>query len=283
MAMKTKFNSDLTGFLISLFLVLPFVSHAQSEKAVIQKYLKELPAVPVSNALTKYRMTAIYTNMDFYGNLINKIKVSGDYTRGLENGNVQWNNVFISFSNTPAAPFPEGVHQKYMENMKYIPSSEMLDGEAFNNFPSGLETVFSKNLIWDMMAIEGFAWDYTDSLQPNTVYVIPDIMGAFAMADIGTYSHNEIQLCWTGISAISDELCAVIEFRALDNKINMLTEGMTTKGTEQYWGTIWISLKTKLVEYAVMYGGCMQEIEMKGIPEKFTSKAIRELWVDRIR
>jgi len=54
-----------------------------------------------------------------------------------------------------------------------------------------------------MVTIEGFAWDYTDLLKLNRNYRIPDKMGEFAMADIGTYSHTEIQLCWTGISIIN--------------------------------------------------------------------------------
>jgi hypothetical protein len=107
-------------------------------------------------------------------------------------------------------------------------------------------------------------------------------MGTFNMADIGTYSHSKIQLCWTGISDINDELCAVIEYRAVDNKIEMSMAGLNTKGTEQYWGTVWVSLKTKLIESAVMYGGTSQEIEVPGLPNKFLVKTIRELWVDKI-
>ena len=68
---------------MSLLIIVLSVSNGQSEKAVIKKYLSELPAVPVSNSLTKYRMTAVYTNRDLYGNFTGKTKVTGDYTRGL--------------------------------------------------------------------------------------------------------------------------------------------------------------------------------------------------------
>lgn len=265
-----------------LLMIIPSVSKGQSEKEVIGKYLRELAAVPVSNALQKYRMTAVYTNRDLYGNFMEKTKVSGDYTRGLENGLVQWNNVYISGSKNFQEPFPSGIKQEYIENLKYVPSSKMLDAEAFKNFPANPMSVLAKNLIWDMMTIEGFAWDYLDSLKLNRNYRIPDIMGEFAMADIGTYSHTEIQLCWTGISAMNDELCAVIEYRAIDNKIEMSMAGLKTKGTEQYWGTVWVSLKTRLIESAVMYGGTIQEIEVTGLTDKFLVKTIRELWVEKI-
>jgi len=281
--MKKKLNSGLAGVLVSLLIIVPSVSNGQSEKTVIKKYLRELTTVPVSNILQKYRMTAVYTNRDLYGNFKGKIKVTGDYTRGLENGFVRWNDVYISSSDQLSEPFPAATKQEYMENMKYVPSPEMLDIQAFKEFPAGPETVFSRNLIWDMMAIEGFAWDHTDSLELNVIYRIPVINGEFNMADIGTYSHAEIQLCWTGISAINDELFAVIEYRALDNKVEISMGSLKTNGTEQYWGTVWVSIKTRLIGRAVMYGGTIQEIEVTGMDNKFLVKTIRELWVEKIQ
>jgi hypothetical protein len=280
--MKRKLNSGLTGLIMILVIILPSISNGQSDMEIIQKYLKELPASPVSNALQKYRMTAVYTNMDLYGNFIEKTKITGDYTRGLEDGLVQWNNVFISGSKNISEPFPEGTKQEYIENFKYVPSPKMLDADAFKDFPVNPMSVLAKNLIWDMMTIEGFAWDHIDSLKLNRTYRIPDKMGEFTMADIGTYSHTEIQICWTGISMIDDELCAVIEYRAIDNKLEMSMAGLKTKGTEQYWGTTWVSLKTRLIESAVMYGGTIQEIEVTGLSDKFIVKTIRELWVEKI-
>ncbi len=281
--MKKKLNSGFAGLLMSLLIIVPSVSKGQSEKKFINKYLSELPAVPVSSSLQKYRMTAVYINRDLYGNFIDKTKISGDYTRGLENGFVTWNNIYISGSKNFSEPFPEATRQEYMENIKYVPSPKMLDADQFKNFPASPMGVFAKNLIWDMMAIEGFAWDYTDSLKLTRIYRIPDIKGEFNMADIGTYFHTEIQICWTGISAINGELCALIDFRAIDNKVELSMAGLKTKGTEQYWGTIWVSLKTRSIESAVMYGGNIQEIEVTGMTDKFLVKKIRELWVDKIQ
>ena len=280
--MKKSLNPGLTGILLSLLLLMPATTRGQSEKAVIKKYLKELTNVPVNNKLQKYRMTAVYTNRDLYGNFTGKTKITGDYTRGLENGFVSWNDVFISGSNSFSEPFAKGARQEYMENIKYIPSSKMLEPKAFKDFPPNPESVFSRNLIWDMMAIEGFAWDHTDSLELNKPYSINESNGEFTMADIGTYSHTDIQLQWTGISAFNDELCTVIEFRAIDNRIEITMDGFKTKGTEQYWGTIWVSQKTGLIEDAVMYGGTIQEIEVTGMQNKFLVKTIRELWVDKL-
>jgi hypothetical protein len=282
--MKKNWNSCFTAFLTILLFVAPTVLNGQSEKAVVKKYLKELPVVQISNAPQKYRMTAIYTNMDLYGKFTGKIKVSGDYTRGLENGNVLWNNVSISNSSNADEPFKEGTKQDYMENFRYVPSAKMVeDKDAFKNFPTSLDNIYSRNLVWDMMSFEIFAWNYYDSLQLNKTYITPDINGQFEMSDIGTYSHKKIMLTWTGISVVNGELCAIVEFDAIDNKIEMSMDQIKTRGTEQYWGTVMISLNTKNIEHAVMYSGTIQEVEVKGMKDKFLIKTIRELEVNRIQ
>jgi hypothetical protein len=81
---------------------------------------------------------------------------------------------------------------------------------------------------------------------------------------------------------MNNRLCAVIEYRAIDNKIELVMDPMKTRGTEQYWGITWISLDTRQIEYAEMYSGTIQEIEIKGLKDKFLVKTIRELWVKRI-
>jgi len=261
----------------------PVVSHGQ--KVLIKKYLTEFPqGRPVNDGmLQEYRMTSVYTNMDLYGKFMSKTKVSGDYTRGFAGDSASWKNVFISGSQIYDEPFSQGSRQDYMENFRYIPSEEMLKEKAFSNFPSSPENIFARNLIWDMFSLEIFAWSYCDSLKLNKTYILPDITGQFDMADIGKYSHNRIMLTWKGISDVNNELCAVLEFNAIDNRIEMDMAQIKTKGTEQYWGTIMISLKTKNIEHAVMYGGTIQEIEVKGLKDKLLVKTIRELEVNKIK
>jgi hypothetical protein len=282
--MKTKLKSGCTGLLISLLIMASSVAKGQSEKSFTKKYLGELPKVQLNNTLQKYRMTAVYTNRDLYGNFTGKIKVSGDYTRGLPGDSVAWNNVYIANAGKEDQPFDGGTKQDYIENFRYIPSVKMVqDKDVFKKFPSSLENIYARNLIWDMMSFEVFAWNHYDSLKLNKTYTIPDINGKFNMAEIGNYAHKKILLTWSGISMTDGALCAVIEFNAIDNKIEMDMEQIKSKGTEQYWGTILVSLKTKNIEHAVMYSGTIQEIEVRGMKDKFVVKTIRELEVNKIQ
>jgi hypothetical protein len=284
--MKTSSLNKVKGVFILIAVLTPIICSAQSESSFIGRYLTSLPVVSqkMPGNLLKYRMTAVYTNMDIYGNFTSKTKVTGDYTRGLPGDTVAWNNVYISGSLKSEEPFSTGTKQEYMENIKYVSSSKMVEDEdSFKSFPANPENILARNLIWDMMSFELFAWDYYDSLKLNHPYILPDIKGQFNLGGIGNYSHKRISVSWSGTSCINRELCAVIEFNATDNKIEMNLAQIKTRGTEQYWGTILISLETKEVEKAVMYGGTIQEIEVSGLKDKLLVKTIRDLTVEKIQ
>jgi hypothetical protein len=281
--MKKQAFSIKTGLIIILLVFAPFISYGQGNKSFVKKYMTKLPGPHAGKSLQKYRMTAVYTNRDLYGNFTGKIKVSGDYTRGFTGDTVTWTNVFISSLNSFDDPFPAGSPQKYMENIKYVPSDKMLEESSFKNFPANPENVYARNLIWDMFSIEIFAWKYIDSLKLNKPFTVPDIKGQFDMADIGKYTHDKIVLCWQGISEVRGGLCAAIDFTALDNKLELSMDIIKSKGTEQYWGNVLISMKTGEIEQASLYGGIIQEIVVKGMKDKFLVKTIRELEVTRIQ
>lgn len=280
--MKKQLNSNRSVLLISILLIMTSIVNAQSEKAVSRKYMNELPKVHKKTE-QKYRMTAIYTNRDLYGNFTGKMKIAGDYTTGLPGDSVKWENVFISSANHFSDPFPVGIKQGYMENMKYVPTPRMLEKDSFKNFPPKTESVFAKNLVWDMMMIEEYAWKYTDSLELNKYFIIHPRESSFEMGGVGKYSHDNIQIRWTGISEMNNEICAIIEYRAVDNLLEINMDQIKSKGTEQYWGTTWVSLKTGLIEFADTYSGTIQEIQVKGFDNKFLAKTIREIRVDKIQ
>jgi len=283
--MKKNLISAIAGLMLMTGFIFTSTIYGQSEKSVVNKYMKELPhgRPDFHDGSQKYRMTAIYINRDLYGNFTSKLKVSGDYTIEKGGENAVWDNVYISESNSFEAPFTQGQRQSYMDNFRYVPSPEMIKAEAFKTFPANPQNVFARNLIWDMYSIEIFAWNYLDSLKLNQPYIVPDISGQFDMAEIGKYYHNRILVTWKGITETNGSLCAVIDFTADDNLVEIEMPMVKTKGTEQYWGTVLVSLTTRNIEYAVMYGGNIMEIEVSGMNDKFLVKTIRDLEVNRIK
>jgi hypothetical protein len=232
-----------------------------AQKDVLGKYLSALPGdlKLTEKGRQQYKITADYFNGDIFGKFINKTRVTGNYTRGFEDGTVKWNKVEIANGSTREGAFENPVSQDYMENFTYRPSDKMLEESSFRSFPPS--SFHSKNLVWDMLAIENFAWTYFDSLQLNTIFRPASTESELLLAGEGSFKNKDIQLTWTGISQMNDELCALIDYRTLDNPLIIDTEQFKIKGRSHYWGTIWVSLTDKQIEHATLYEDVVMDMK----------------------
>jgi hypothetical protein len=223
----------------------------------------------------KYVVTTDHFNTDIFGNFFNKMRVKGEYTRGLENGKAKWNNVSIATAMARDAEFTQGNPVDYMENFTYNISPDMLKPEAFATF--GENSAFTKNLIWDMMGIEGFAWSSFENLKLNVPYSNELFNGKMDLAGQGSFENKDVQITWTGISQRNGEMCALLEYRTFNNPLEYAGEGMSMKGRSHYWGTIWVSLEDKQIEHAVLYEDVVMEMNLPGQTTKQIMNAVREI------
>ncbi len=224
-----------------------------------------------------FKVTTTHYNGDIFGNFFNKQQVYGEYTRGLKNGKVKWNNVSVamSVSMDRSAAFPEGKAIDYMDDFTYDPDEDMLNADKFESFTE--HGPYTKNLIWDMLAIESFAWRYWDELRLNTPYSTPEMNGKVDLAGQGYFENKDIQLTYTGISERNGETCATIEYRTLNNPLEVAAEGMDMKGRSHYWGTIWVSLEDKQIEHAILFEDVVLEMLLPGQSQKQVLNATREI------
>ena len=255
---------------------------AVAQQDILAKYLNVLPKdlKLTEQSPQMYRITADYFNGDIFGNFMNKTRVTGDYTRGLKDGAVKWNKVAIANGSTREGPFENAVSQDYMENFTYVPSDKMLDAASFSSFPAN--SFHTKNLVWDMLAIETFAWIYFDSLELNSVFRPANLKQEIPLAGEGTFTNKDIQLKWAGISQINREVCALIEYRTFDNPLVVDTEQLKIKGRSHYWGTILVSLKDKQIEHAVMYEDVVMDMKIPGQPAPQLLNTTREIQFEKI-
>jgi hypothetical protein len=86
------------------------------------------------------------------------------------------------------------------------------------------------------------------------------------MEGVGTFENKNIMLTWTGITVKNDKPCAVIEFLALDNPLDLSVNTeqfkMIAKGRSHYWGTILVSLTNKQIEHAILHEDVILDITM---------------------
>ena len=252
------------------------------------QYLKALPAGLELKETTpqKYLMTTVYYNKDIYGKFFNKVQVSGEYTRGFDDGTVKWNNVRIAESNQEDGIFPEGVKQEYMEDFSYKPHEDMMKDSAFATFPQKNIYEFQvKNLVWDMMGFETFAWMFYDSLKLNEFYAPAELKGKIDLSGSGYFENKNIQLMFAGITRIHGEMCAVIQYLAMDNPLEVDTEfsGMkiSMKGRSHYWGNVLISLEDKQIEQAILFEDVIMKMDISGVQNEI-SNIIRDIKLNKL-
>jgi hypothetical protein len=239
-----------------------------------------LPAKP-----QKYHITTDYFNRTFQGIFVDKIRVSGDFTTNLPGNTEKWNNVRVAKSQQLKGEYEAGDQQLYMENFTYQPSEKILQSDFFKGFP--MEAVQVKNLVWDMAGIEAFAWGHLDSLKLNKTYEAKDMNGSANLAGLGSFKNNNIQLTWKGISLVNNQLCGLIDFRAMDNplEVNMKMAGkdFSLKGVSHYWGTVYISLTEKSLEYTELLESVTMEMKWSDQPTSQYVYSTRFMTVEKIK
>jgi hypothetical protein len=285
-AITKNHQKKMTWFITTaVFLTICLVPvDAQKKSADYYLSLRKLPA-----GLTlqepkpySYEMTADYYNHDILGNFLNKMQVRGIYTRGLAYNKVRWNDVTISQAQAFDQPFPQGVKQDYMEGMTYGPSDDYLNLEDFKKFPQPTG-MFARNLVWDVLTFEAFGWAYYDSLQLNIPFSAKSINGKLDLNGLGSFENKDIRLTWTGISTMNNKVCAVIEFITMDNPLEIKSDFMQMKGRSNYWGTLWLSLTDKQIEYGILYEDVNMDIKIQGQEKTQLSNTSRKIEFNKIQ
>jgi hypothetical protein len=209
-----------------------------------------------------YRFTVDYNTANATGEIVQRQRVTGDYTRGLPNGEVMWKNVGVATVLGATAPFPAAQSQDYMEGFRYRDGiADTMGPDFFKAFPA--TAVLERNLVWDTGMFEMFGQDHFDQLKLNQ----PVHAGAgedVKMTDVGTFHNRDIVLEWMGRSQRNGEDCALIDYQAFMNPLQIASGGMTLNGRSDYWGTIWVSLTTKQIEYATINEEVMGEMKLPG-------------------
>ena len=136
-----------------------------------------------------------------------------------------------------------------------------------------------------MRGIEAFAWVYYDSLKLNQDYAPEELRGKVDLAGAGYFENKNIKLNWTGITRMKGELCAIIQFLAMDNPLEFNSEfggaQISVKGRSHYWGNVLISLEDKQIEQAILYEDVVMKVNIPGVQNEITNTT-RELKLDKL-
>jgi len=209
-----------------------------------------------------YRFTVDYTTVSSTGDILRRQRLRGDYTRGLPGGDVVWQNVAQADVDGATAAFPPAQKRDFMEGFRYHDDlSESLKPGFFRGFPP--TAVFERNLVWDTGMIEDFGQNFFEHLKLNEPYhnMSNDDVN---MPEVGTFHNRDVVLEWVGSSKRNGLACALIQYQAFLNPLQINNGGMNMKALSNYWGLIWVSLATKQIEYGTLNETVVGELKLPG-------------------
>jgi hypothetical protein len=214
------------------------------------------------NGPRTYRFTVVYNVANNRGEIIQRQRLTGDYTRGLAGGEVSWKNVAQAQADGATAPFAAPQKRDFMEGFKYrndLPST--MSPDFFKGFPP--TAVFERNLVWDTGMMESFGQGFFEKLHLNEPFH-GGSEEAMKLPGVGTFQNRDVVLEYVGRSRRNGQDCALIKYQAFLNPLEITNGGMTLKARSDYWGELWVSLETKQIEYGTIYENVTGEMKLAG-------------------
>jgi len=261
---------------ISLFLTIVVFLNAQNENPL--NYLNHLPhdLKAERSSIRSYQMITDYYNFDLKGSFLNKKRLSGTITYGLNNDSVQWKNVYDYASKSLDSEFSYGQRKDFMQNFKYLSDDKVLTPEFFkDNLPDADPAIM--NMIWDALCFEVLAYNCWDSLKLNQEFQAKNMNSELEIANMGTFENKDIRITWLGITEINNQLCAILKYSVMNNPLKMELENMTMNGRSHYWGEIFVSLSDKQIEHAKLTEDVLTDIKLKDQEEHILGYTIRTI------
>ncbi len=209
-----------------------------------------------------YKFAVEYNSANSKGEIFLRQRLTGEYTRGLPGGEVVWNNVTQANAQGGTAPFGTAEKRDFMEGFRYHNDlGSTMGADFFKGFPPA--AVMERNLVWDTGMIEMFGQNYFDHLKLNDPYhAISN--ESVKIPGVGVFHNRDVMLQWIGRSRRNGQECAVIQYQAFFNPLEISVSGMNMNGRSDYWGEIWVSLTTKQIEYATLYESVVADMQLPG-------------------
>lgn len=248
--------------IVGVGLALSVSSGSRAESRAASSWALPRGRVPLDAGPRTYRFTVDYRTANPQGAIVHRQRVAGDYTRGLPGGEVQWKNVAQAEANGATEAFGAPQKRDFMEGFRYKNDlGGTMQPEFFRGFPP--TAVFERNLVWDTGMIEMFGQGYFETLKLNEPFHALSNQDV-KMPDLGTFHNRDVVLEWVGRSWRNGQECALIDYRAFLNPLEVATGGMTLRARSDYWGLIWVSLATKQIEYATLNEEVLGEMKLPG-------------------
>jgi len=205
------------------------------------------PAASHARRPLAYHFVTEYTTVGPQGAEAGTRVVTADFVASGDS--LRWTSVTVGPSAGHGQPAAAGEHQTYMEGLTYARNAQNLTANSFfRGFPEAATD--EKNLVWDELMFHGFATDL-ERLRLNEPVLAPS--GDVPLAGSGTFTNRRIELTLVGVGRRNGEDCFVIHYEALLNTFTIKVNPVTVSGGSDYLGDIWVSIRTRQIEYGTLF------------------------------
>ena len=231
-------------------------------------------------ATETYRVTFDYYQANRRGEVQGREQISGLYTRDPVRRTSVWSQVGVARSPSDVGPFEPSQPRRFMEGFSYGQDADVLATEFFRGIPA--TAIMERSLIWDTRMFEVFGEKEFGHLTPDIPYHFQPRQDV-ALAGAVTFTNNDVQLSLTGRAVRHGVDCWVVDYRALFNPVRIDLPGFSMNGRSHYWGQIWVSRRTKRIEYGTLYEDVLADTT-QGTPPgpPGTTNAVRVGLMERI-
>jgi len=255
-------------YFLTVLLITSSILYAQ--KGEVDKYLSITPSeikcsaavVQDYDVVVKWRTSDPISDKQFNCNA-----VKAKYSAGLDSNQVRWNDVYLSNIKNFKQEIVDGIRLDAFNDFIYEPNDfihepnifSFSNEEFYKKIPSEQKELAAW-FILDAIQMHGLTDIFFDSLAFNQP-LYPTLLDTFILSvnKEMSFKSKSVKLLWSGISKINQETCAIVKFESLKCPIEMDNNGYSFKGRSLYWGEIWISLRDKQFEHAVM----VEDVVMK--------------------
>lgn len=256
--------------LVILFLVL-FPGPAFNQSRNVNELLSLQPSsINYKPEIQNYNVTLKWQNLDaINGNKFNCNTVKALFTVDLPGDSVRWNNVRLGFATDFNQKEFDGKELPGFNNFTYKGVNlDFLRVDFYKKLPAEHIDI-ARWLVSDAIQMKGLAWYVFDSMRYKEEF-IPKVLtnSDIKFENWVTFSSRYQKLTWSSIAEYNNEICAVVQFQSLYNPLEINNATTKLKGRSLYWGEMWISLKDKQVEYAIMYEDVVFKLKSDNFPQE---------------
>lgn len=232
---------------LALFVALP--AFADDAAPAAMKVLEGAmpPAAAPMPATRDYRLVTDYTMLGPQGAEAGTHVVTGDFT--IAGDDLRWTSVTTGAAKQQGATPTEVEHRGFMEGFHYSREQQKsITREFFKDFPPMAHD--ERNLVWDERMFHGFV-EHLDHMKINDTITMAAM--PVSLAGSGTFNNRRIQLTLVGVGRRNGEDCFLMHYEALLNSFSMQAGPMTIAARSDYLGDIWVSIRTRAIEYGTLF------------------------------